>query len=65
MKFGNLMIVQDGKLNKNYSEEVASEYMKRENIEIGVEVFTGKKDFTAYTMDLTKKYIDINSDYRS
>jgi glutamate N-acetyltransferase/amino-acid N-acetyltransferase len=25
----------------------------------------GLKKFTAYTMDLTKKYIDINADYRS
>ena len=39
--------------------------MKSENIEINVEIFTGKKNFTAYTMDLTKKYIEINADYRS
>jgi len=25
----------------------------------------GSKNFTAYTMDLTKKYIEINADYRS
>ena len=25
----------------------------------------GKKEFTSYTMDLTKKYIEINADYRS
>jgi glutamate N-acetyltransferase/amino-acid N-acetyltransferase len=25
----------------------------------------GNKSFTAYTMDLTKKYIEINADYRS
>ena len=39
--------------------------MKNENIDISVEVYTGKKNFTAYTMDLTKKYININADYRS
>ena len=65
IKFGNLKIVQDGKLYQNYNEVLAAKYMKSENIEISVEVFTGKKDFTAYTMDLTKKYIDINADYRS
>jgi len=65
IKLGNLKIIQDGKLHHNYSENVASEYMKKENIEISVEVYTGKKDFTAYTMDLTKKYVEINSDYRS
>ena len=46
-------------------ENTTNEYMKKENIEISVEVYTGTKDFTAYTMDLTKKYIDINADYRS
>ncbi len=65
IKLGNIKIVQDGKLYQNYSEELASKYMKNENIDICVEVYTGKKDFTAYTMDLTKKYIDINADYRS
>ncbi len=65
IKLGNLKIIQDGKFYQNYNEEVASKYMKNENIEISVEVYTGKKNFTAYTMDLTKKYIDINADYRS
>ena len=65
IKLGNIKIVQDGKLYPNYNEEVASKYMQNENIEISVEVFTGKKDFTSYTMDLTKKYININADYRS
>ena len=65
IKLGNIKIVQDGKLYQNYSEAVASKYMKNENIDISVEVFTGKKDFTSYTMDLTKKYININADYRS
>ena len=39
--------------------------MKSKNIEIIVEIGTGKESFTAYTMDLTKKYVEINSDYRT
>tara|TARA_B100000475_G_C14943604_1_gene292708 strand:- start:594 stop:713 length:120 start_codon:yes stop_codon:yes gene_type:complete len=39
--------------------------MKNELIDITVDVGLGKKNFTAYTMDLTKKYIDINADYRT
>ena len=65
IKLGNLKIIQDGKLFQNYDEELLSKYMKSENIDLSVEVFTGKKDFTAYTMDFTKKYIEINADYRS
>ena len=65
IKFGSILIVEGGKLNKSYDEKQAAKYMKSENIEINIETFTGNKDFTAYTMDLTKKYIEINADYRS
>ena len=40
-------------------------YMKRENIDFDIEIFTGAQSFTVYTMDFTKKYIEINADYRS
>jgi len=39
--------------------------MKEEKIDIYVDLNIGKKNFVAYTMDLTKKYIEINSDYRT
>ena len=59
------MIIQNEKLNTNYNETDVSEYMKNDNIEIDVDISNGSKNFIAYTMDLTKKYIEINSDYRS
>ncbi len=65
IKFGELSIVYKGKLNNRYNEKEVSDYMKNSNIDISVDVAIGKKDFTAYTMDLTKKYVEINSDYRS
>ena len=65
IKFGNLNIVQNGKVNINYNEDEAIDYMKNNNIDIYVDISNGSKNFTAYTMDLTKKYIEINSDYRS
>ncbi len=65
IKFGDLMVVSKGKINVNYSEEETSLYMKNPNIEILVDVSNGNKNFTVYTMDLTHKYIEINSDYRS
>ena len=63
--FGNISIVKKGKIDPNYNESEVAEYMKNQNIEINVKIGTGKKSFTAYTMDLTKKYIEINADYRS
>ncbi len=65
IKFGAITIVEGGKLDQSYDEKQTANYMKGENIEINIETFTGKKNFTAYTMDLTKKYIEINADYRS
>ena len=65
IKFGNIKIIQDGKLHQSYDEKLAATYMKNENIDLDIEISTGSKSFTAYTMDLTNEYIKINSDYRS
>ncbi len=62
---GQYIILNNGKLDKNYNENILSEYMKNENIEITVDLSIGNKYFTVYTMDLSKEYIEINSDYRS
>ncbi len=65
IKFGSISVVHNGKLNSNYNEEEASEYMKGDSIDIDVDISSGTKSFKVYTMDLTKKYIEINGDYRS
>tara|TARA_B100001093_G_C26605982_1_gene918043 strand:- start:388 stop:912 length:525 start_codon:yes stop_codon:yes gene_type:complete len=65
VEFGGINIVQNGKLNSNYNEDETSDYMKNDNIDIHVNLYNGSKSFTAYSMDLTKKYIEINTDYRS
>jgi len=65
IKLGDISIIQNGKISSNYNEQQASDYMKSDNIDIVVSIFNGSKNFTVYTMDFTKKYIDINADYRS
>ena len=65
LNFGSFKIIENGNLSKFYKEQEVANYMKNENIDIIVDLGTGKKGFTSYTMDLTKKYIEINSDYRS
>ena len=65
LNFGSLNIVQNGKINPNYKETEASDYMKGNDIDLIIDISSGSKNFTVYTMDLTKKYIEINSDYRS
>ncbi len=65
LNFGPYKIIENGILSKSYQETEVASYMKGENIDILVDIGIGKKEFTAYTMDFTKKYIEINSDYRS
>ena len=65
IKFGDIIVIQKGKLHGAYNESEAANYMKNKNIDINVNLGSGNKNFTAYTMDLTKKYIEINADYRS
>ena len=65
VKLGNFFVIQNGKLSINYNEGESSGYMKNSNIEITIDILNGSKRFTAYTMDFTKKYIEINTDYRS
>ncbi len=65
IKFGKISVVKDGKIDPSYNEKDTADYMKNSDIEINVKIGTGNKNFTVYTMDLTKKYIEINADYRS
>tara|TARA_B110000259_G_scaffold115965_1_gene132052 strand:+ start:431 stop:1732 length:1302 start_codon:yes stop_codon:yes gene_type:complete len=65
INFGNIKIIDKGQLVNNYKESEVANYMKQQTIDISVSLNTGQKKFTAYTMDLTKKYIEINADYRT
>ena len=65
IQFGKIKIIEKGQLVKNYKESDVANYMKSQSIDISINLNMGLKNFTAYTMDLTKKYIEINADYRS
>ena len=65
LKFGKNLILKKGKLKKNYNEKPVSEYLKKNEIKIEVDLNCGKFFSKVWTCDLTKKYIEINADYRS
>ena len=65
LMFGEHKVFEKGQIAKSYSEHNLKEYMKNDSIKIILDVNLGKKNFTCYTMDFTKKYIEINSDYRT
>ena len=62
---GENKIIERGELAKDYDETILKETMKNEKIDLKIDLKMGSKKFIAYTMDLTKKYVEINSDYRS
>ena len=65
IQFGKIKIIEKGQLVKNYKESDVASYMRNQSIDISINLNMGLKNFTVYTMDLTKKYIEINADYRS
>ena len=65
LKFGKNLILKKGKVKKNYNEEPLSEYLKKNEIKIEVDLNCGTFVSKVWTCDLTKKYIEINADYRS
>ena len=65
LNIGSHKVLEKGQLSKYFSENNLKEYMKNDTIKITLEINLGKKNFTCYTMDLTKKYLEINSDYRT
>ena len=65
IKFGNHKVIEKGEKSISYNENELKKYMRDESIDLIIDLGIGSQNFTAYTMDFTKKYIEINSDYRS
>ena len=63
--FGEHMIISNGMVVDNYNEEIVMEYMKKDEIQIIIDLGMGNHDHTVWTCDFSHKYIDINTDYRS
>ncbi|MBJ7447170.1 MAG: bifunctional glutamate N-acetyltransferase/amino-acid acetyltransferase ArgJ [Brevundimonas sp.] len=65
IRFGPHQAAIDGAPAPNYDEAMMSAYMKQSEIDITVDVGSGRASATVWTCDLTKRYIEINGDYRS
>ncbi len=63
--FGPHVAAVDGAPSPTYDEATMSAYMKRPEIDITVDVGSGRASATVWTCDLTKRYVEINGDYRS
>jgi len=65
VQFGPLVAAQDGLISPTYDEAKMSAYMKKDELEVSVDVGVGRGSATVWTCDLTKQYVAINGDYRS
>ncbi|SFR54650.1 glutamate N-acetyltransferase [Yoonia tamlensis] len=65
IRFGDILVAENGWRAPDYSEEATSAYMKNQELAIAVDLGLGAGASTVWTCDLTHGYIDINADYRS
>ena len=65
IRFGRLMVAENGERVAGYDESEATRIMQSDEIEIGVDLGLGNGSAKVWTCDLTKEYIAINGDYRS
>ncbi|WP_245727280.1 bifunctional glutamate N-acetyltransferase/amino-acid acetyltransferase ArgJ [Paracoccus isoporae] len=65
IRFGDMVLAENGWRAPGYDEADASAYMKRDHLVLGVDLGLGRASRTVWTCDLTHRYIDINADYRS
>lgn len=65
IRFGDIVVAEEGERAEDYSEAQCAQYMKQDEIVIGIELGLGQSSFTAWGCDLTKEYVAINGDYRS
>ncbi len=65
IRFGDILVAENGWVSPDYREEEAAAYMKRSELLIAVDLGLGEGQATVWTCDLTHGYITINADYRS
>ncbi|SLN10911.1 Arginine biosynthesis bifunctional protein ArgJ [Aquimixticola soesokkakensis] len=65
IRFGDILVAENGWVSPEYSEDAGAAYMKGEELVIGLDMGLGGGAATVWTCDLTHGYISINADYRS
>ncbi|MFY0616000.1 bifunctional glutamate N-acetyltransferase/amino-acid acetyltransferase ArgJ [Shimia sp.] len=65
IRFGDILVAENGWVSPDYKEDDGARYMQRQNIQISVDLGLAEAQDTVWTCDLTHGYITINADYRS
>jgi len=65
IRFGDVLVAENGWVAPSYKEEDGAALMKQPEIAVNVDLGLGAGKATVWTCDLTHGYISINADYRS
>jgi len=65
IRFGDILVAEDGWVSPRYTEAHGAAYMKQQELLFAVDLGLGAGKATVWTCDLTHGYIQINADYRS
>ena len=65
IRLGEILVAEDGWVSPTYKESDGAIYMKRQRLNLNVDLGLGTGEATVWTCDLTQTYIQINADYRS
>ena len=65
IRFGDILVAENGWVADSYSEDAGASYMQNAELLIDVDLGLGQGRSTMWTCDLTHGYIKINADYRS
>ena len=65
IRLGEILVAEDGWVSPTYKEADGAKYMKRQRLNLNVDLGLGTGEATVWTCDMTQTYIQINADYRS
>ena len=65
IRFGNILVAENGWRAPSYSEEAGAAYMQNPELVLAIDLGLGRAKRSVYTCDLTARYVEINADYRS
>ncbi len=65
IRFGNVLVAENGWVAPNYREEDGAAYMTQSDLVVSIDLGLGDGGAVMWTCDLTARYVEINADYRS
>ena len=62
---GDVQLMMQGQKHPDYTEEDGSRVMAAEEIDITIDLGSGKVEETVWTSDFSHEYVTINAEYRT